>query len=48
MALYRAMEQFLGECLGGRVQPIVNESITRHLSSPMIDPDSIKLGTKKP
>lgn len=48
MALYRAMEQFFGECLGGRVQPTVNESITRHLTSLMIDPDSIKLGTKKP
>lgn len=47
MALYRAMEQFFGECLGGRVQPTVAESITSHLTGLIIDPDSVKLGSKK-
>lgn len=48
MAFYRAMEQFFGECLGGRVQPTVNAAISSHLQSLMVDPDSIKLGSKKP
>ncbi len=48
MALYRAMEQFFGECLGGRVQQTVNPAITSHLESLIIDPDSVKLGAKKP
>ncbi len=48
MALYRAMEQFFGECLGGRVQETVNPAITAHLESLIIDPDSVKLGAKKP
>ncbi|HYN82927.1 MAG TPA: S9 family peptidase [Gemmatimonadaceae bacterium] len=48
LALYRAMEEFFGECLGGRVQPTVAESITSHLKGLIIDPDSVKLGSKKP
>lgn len=48
MAFYRAMEQFFGECLGGRVQATVNPAITAHLESLIIDPDSVKLGTRKP
>ena len=48
MALYRAMEQFFGDCLGGRVQPTIGESITTHLKSLIVDPDSVKLGKKKP
>jgi acetyl esterase/lipase len=48
LALYRAMEQFFGECLGGRVQPTVAESITSHLRGLIINPDSVKLGSKKP
>lgn len=48
MALYRAMEQFFGDCLGGRVQPTVGESITAHLNGLIVDPDSIKLGKRKP
>ena len=48
MAFYRAMEQFFGECLGGRVQPTVNAAISSHLQSLIVDPDSIKLGSKKP
>ncbi|HWL40856.1 MAG TPA: S9 family peptidase, partial [Gemmatimonadaceae bacterium] len=48
MALYRAMEQFFGECIGGRVQPTVNPAITSHLQSLIIDPDSVKLGARKP
>lgn len=48
MAFYRAMEQFFGECLGGRVQPTVNPAITAHLESLIVDPDSVKLGARKP
>ena len=48
MALYRAMEQFFGDCLGGRVQPTMGESITAHLNGLIVDPDSIKLGKRKP
>ena len=47
MALYRAMEQFFGDCLGGRVQPTVGEAITTHLTSLIVDPDSVKAGKKK-
>jgi dipeptidyl aminopeptidase/acylaminoacyl peptidase len=47
MALYRAMEQFFGQCLGGRVQPTVSEAISSHLKGLIIDPDSVKLGSKK-
>jgi dipeptidyl aminopeptidase/acylaminoacyl peptidase len=47
MALYRAMEQFFGQCLGGRVQPTVSEAITSHLKGLIIDPDSVKLGSRK-
>jgi dipeptidyl aminopeptidase/acylaminoacyl peptidase len=48
LALYRAMEQFFGECLGGRVQPTVGEAITSHLTSLIVDPDSVKAGKKAP
>jgi len=48
MALYRSMEQFFGDCLGGRVQPTVGESISKHLTGLIVDPDSVKLGKKKP
>jgi len=48
LALYRAMEQFFGQCLGGRVQPTVSEAITSHLKGLTVDPDSVKLGVKKP
>ena len=48
LALYRSMEQFFGDCLGGRVQPTVGESITTHLKGLIVDPDSVKLGKKKP
>jgi dipeptidyl aminopeptidase/acylaminoacyl peptidase len=47
MALYRSMEQFFGQCLGGRVQPTVSEAITSHLKGLIIDPDSVKLGSRK-
>ena len=48
LALYRSMEQFFGDCLGGRVQPTVAESINTHLKGLIVDPDSVKLGKKKP
>jgi dipeptidyl aminopeptidase/acylaminoacyl peptidase len=48
LALYRSMEQFFGDCLGGRVQPTVGESISKHLTGLIVDPDSVKLGKKKP
>jgi hypothetical protein len=42
------MEEFFGQCLGGRVQPSVSEAITAHLNSLIVNPDSVKVEMKKP
>jgi dipeptidyl aminopeptidase/acylaminoacyl peptidase len=48
LALYRAMEEFFGQCLGGRVQPTIGEAITAHLNRLIVNPDSVKVEIKKP
>lgn len=43
MALYRAMEVFFGECLGGRVDPNPDPAIRTQIERLTVDPGSITL-----
>lgn len=43
MALYRSMEVFFGECLGGRVDPNVDPAIQAQIESLTVDVDGLTL-----
>ena len=43
VALYRAMELFLKDCLGGRVQPNVAPAVTRRIAEMTVKVDTLKL-----
>lgn len=43
LALYRAMERFFGDCLGGRVQQDVDPAITEKISELTVDVDALTL-----
>ena len=44
LAVTRATEQFLGACLGGRVQPIVEPGVTRALDAMRVNVDTMHVG----
>ena len=41
LALYRSMEQFFGECLGGRVQQEVDPAVTEKIAELTVDVDTL-------
>ena len=43
LAFYREMERFLGECLGGRVQPRVAAEVESHITGLLVDVASLEL-----
>ena len=43
VALYRAMELFLKDCLGGRAQPTVAPSVTQRIAKMTVKVDTLKL-----
>lgn len=43
IALYRAMELFLRDCLGGRVQPSVPAAVTKRIAEMTVKVDTLKL-----
>jgi dipeptidyl aminopeptidase/acylaminoacyl peptidase len=43
LAAYRAIEQFFGECLGGRVQPQAEARLERHLAELEVDVDTLSI-----
>ena len=43
LALYRAMEEFFGECLGGRVQEDVDPAIASKIAELSVDVDTLSL-----
>ena len=47
MALYRSMETFFGECLGGRVNPDVNPAIEAQIEKLTVDVNSLELPTEE-
>lgn len=44
LAVTRATEQFLGTCLGGRVQPRVSPKVTRALAAMLVNVDTLHIG----
>jgi len=44
LAVTRATEQFLGKCLGGRVQAHVMPEVTRALAAMLVNVDTLRLG----
>jgi dipeptidyl aminopeptidase/acylaminoacyl peptidase len=44
LAVTRATEQFLGACLGGRVQPHVTPVVTRALAAMLVNVDTLHVG----
>jgi dipeptidyl aminopeptidase/acylaminoacyl peptidase len=43
LALYRSMEQFFGECLGGRVQDSVESNIESRIAEMRVDVDTLRV-----
>ena len=43
LALYRSMEKFLGQCLGGRVQESVDPAIDARIGEMTVDVDTLAL-----
>ncbi|MGK7313273.1 MAG: prolyl oligopeptidase family serine peptidase, partial [Candidatus Longimicrobiales bacterium M2_2A_002] len=43
LALYRSMEQFFGECLGGRVQQDVAPAVTEKIAELTVDVDTLSV-----
>lgn len=48
LALYRSMEGFFGECLGGRVQPNVSAAIEQRIAQMTVNVDALELAEEKP
>ncbi|UCF19004.1 MAG: S9 family peptidase [Gemmatimonadota bacterium] len=48
LALYRSMEQFFGECLGGRVQDSVAPDIEARITEMKVDVDTLSIGESGP
>lgn len=48
LALYRAMEDFLGECLGGRVEQAVAAEIEARIRVMEVDVDTLSLPASPP
>jgi dipeptidyl aminopeptidase/acylaminoacyl peptidase len=46
LALYRSMEKFFAECLGGRVQESVDAAIDARIAEMMVDVDTLMAGTQ--
>ena len=43
LALYRSMEEFFGDCLGGRVQQEVDPAIAAKIAELTVDVDTLSL-----